>query len=194
MVNQLNGKTLGIVGTGAIGMQLARLGKGIGMHVQAWTLHPTSGKAETAGFTYVSLEQLLKTSDVVSLHLRLTKETDRLIDAGKLALMKSTAILVNTARGGLVDEAALVESLGANRIAGAGLDVYEKEPIDASNQLLRLENAVLTPHSAGQTREALDRGLNMAVDNVAAYLRGVPENVVNPSALSASLARRGSLG
>jgi len=186
LVNQLNGKTLGIVGTGAIGVQMARLGKGIGMKVQAWTLHPSSERAESVGFRYVSLEELLKTSDVVSLHLRLSKDTERLIDASKLALMKPTAILVNTARGGLVDQEAIIEALTSNRIAGAGLDVYEREPLDPSCPLLNLENVVLTPHSAGQTREALDRGLNMAVDNVAAYLRGAPENVVNPAALPRS--------
>lgn len=186
LVKQLCGKTLGIIGTGAIGLQMARLGKGIGMRVQAWTLHPSPEKAESLGFDYVSLEQLLATSDVVSLHLRLSKDTERFLDAGRLASMKPTAVLVNTARGGLVDEGALIEALRTGRIAGAGLDVYEKEPLDPSSPLLRLENVVLTPHSAGQTREALDKGLNMAVDNVAAFLRGTPKNVVNPAALSRS--------
>jgi D-3-phosphoglycerate dehydrogenase len=187
LVTQLSGKTLGIIGTGAIGMQMARLGRGIGMKVQAWTLHPSNEKAETGGFTYVPLEELLRTSDVVSLHLRISEETRRLLDKDRLALMKPTAILINTARGGLVDQDALTEMLKTNRIAGAGLDVYEVEPLDPSSQLLKLENVVLTPHSAGQTREALDRGLNMAVDNIASFLRGSPRNVVNPEALQKAL-------
>ncbi|MEM2905179.1 MAG: NAD(P)-dependent oxidoreductase, partial [Candidatus Bathyarchaeia archaeon] len=125
LVQQLYGKTLGVIGTGSIGLQVARLGKGIGMRVQAWSLHPSSDKADRAGFSYVSLEELLRTSDVVSLHLRLSRDTEHFLDAARLALMKPTAIFINTARGGLVDEEALIEMLRANRIAGAGLDVYE---------------------------------------------------------------------
>jgi len=190
LVTQLNGKTLGTIGTGAIGLQMARLGKGIGMKVQAWTLHPSKEKADSEGFTYVKLEELLKTSDVVSLHLRISEETRGLLNKDKLALMKPTAILVNTARGGLIDQEALTEMLRTNRIAGAGLDVYEREPLDPSSPLLKLENVVLTPHSAGQTREALDKGLNMAVDNIAAFLRGSPTSAINPEALQKALEKR----
>jgi len=180
LVSQLHGKTLGVIGTGAIGGQVAKLGMGIGMKVVAWTFHPNEEWARNCGVEYVSIDRLLRESDVVSIHLRLTEETRELIDREKLSMMKPTAILVNTARGSIIDMKALVEALKAGRLWGAGLDVFEKEPLSPDDPLLKLENVVLTPHSAGQTAEVLDKGLNIAVDNVISWINGSPANVVNP--------------
>jgi len=178
-VTQLYGKTLGVVGTGAIGSHLAKLGKGIGMKVIAWTFHPSPEKEKALGIKYVPLDYLLKESDVVSIHLRLTEDTRGLIGKREFSLMKKTAILINTARAGIVDKEALIEALKNGRIAGAGLDVFHEEPIDPSDPILKLDNVVLTPHSAGQTREALEKGLSMVVENVRNYLLGKPTNLVN---------------
>jgi D-3-phosphoglycerate dehydrogenase len=173
-MTQLHGKTLGIIGLGAIGRKFARLGEAIGMRVIAWTMHPDP----SLGFKLVERDELLRTSDVVSLHLRLSDQTRGFLGAAELAMMKPTAILVNTARGAIVDEAALVASLQSGRIAGAALDVFTTEPIPAGHPLLRLDNVVLTPHTAGVTAEALEAGLQMALDNVANFLSGRPTNVV----------------
>lgn len=171
---ELRGKTLGIVGLGAIGRRFGELGRGIGMRVIAWTLHPNPA----LGFELVDLDELLRSSDVVSLHLRLSDQTKGMIGAREFGLMKENAILVNTARGAIVDEAALVDALTTNRIRGAGLDVFTSEPLPAGHPLTRLTNVVLTPHCAGITPEALEAGLQMAVDNVRSFLAGAPANVV----------------
>jgi phosphoglycerate dehydrogenase-like enzyme len=170
----LHGKTLGIIGLGAIGRKFARLGSGIGMRVIAWTMHPNPA----LGIELVSLDTLLKTADVVSIHLRLSPETSGFIGARELRMMKTSAILINTARGAIVDEGALVEALSARRIAGAGLDVFETEPLPQGHPLTRLSNVVLTPHSAGVSPEVLEAGLQLAVENVWNYLKGKPTNVV----------------
>lgn len=181
---QLHGKTLGVIGLGAIGRKVAAIGQAIGMRVLTWTRNPKPG----LGFEHVPLERLYRESDVISLHLRLSPETDGMIAAREFALMKPTAIFVNTARGPIVDEAALVEALESHRIAGAGLDVFETEPLPAGHPLTRLANVVLTPHSAGVTAEALEAGLRMAIDNVRNFLAGRPTNVVvcRPSLRSAN--------
>jgi D-3-phosphoglycerate dehydrogenase len=179
LVTQLCGKTLGIIGTGLIGSHLATLAKGIGMNVVAWTLHPSDEKAETIGFRYICLEQLLRESDVVSIHLRLSDQTKGLIGRREIPLMKASACLINTARGAIVDKEALIEALEEGKIAGAGLDVFHEEPIDPDDPILKLNNVVLTPHSAGQTPEVLDKGVGMAVENVANFLSGKLTNVVN---------------
>lgn len=177
-VMQLQGKTLGIVGLGAVGRYFAALGAGIGMRVLAWTLHPNLHSNLAAVLPLVPLEELLRTSDVVSVHLRLSPESKGLIGARELGLMKPTALLINTARGPIVDEAALLDALISHRIAGAGLDVFDTEPLPPGHPLTKLENVVLTPHSAGITPEALEAGLQMAVENVWSFLAGTPANVV----------------
>ena len=174
MAVELHGKTLGILGLGAVGRRFARLGQGIGMRVLAWTMHPNPA----LGFEVVEKDSLLRESDAVSLHLRLSPETRGSFGAREFGLMKPTAIFINTARGPIVDEAALIEALRSNRIAGAGLDVYETEPLPEGHTLTRLDNVVLTPHSAGVTPEALEAGLQLAVDNVWSFLEGRPVNVV----------------
>jgi D-3-phosphoglycerate dehydrogenase len=173
MLTQVCGKTLGILGTGVIGLRMAQLGKGIGMHVIAWTLHPDPAKARAIGFRYVpTMAEVLRAADVVSLHLRYSPETEGIIGATELAMMKPTALFINTARGQLVDQQALYEALRDHRIAGAGLDVFAREPIDPQDPLLTLANVVLSPHTAGTTPEALMNGLNRCAANVAEFLEG----------------------
>ncbi|HWC00018.1 MAG TPA: hydroxyacid dehydrogenase [Bryobacteraceae bacterium] len=173
-VTQLHGKTLGIIGLGAIGRQFATIARGIGMRVIAWTMHPNLA----LGFPLVELDELLRQSHVVSLHLRLSGETKGFLGARDFAVMKPSAILINTARGPIVDEAALIDALRGGKIAGAGLDVYEVEPLPRENPLVNLPNVVLTPHSAGVTPEVLEAGLQMSIDNVRDYLAGTPRHVV----------------
>jgi D-3-phosphoglycerate dehydrogenase len=175
MVGALYGKTLGILGTGAIGARMAQLGRGIGMNVIAWSFHPNEALATEIPLRYVSKEELLQTADVVSVHVRLTPATEKMIGRAELALMKPTALLLNSARGACVDEAALAEALREGRIAGAGLDVFSVEPATPDNPLLTAPNTVFTPHSAGVTPEALLAGLQLAADNVADFLAGKPE-------------------
>ena len=159
---ELYGKTCGIVGYGAIGREFARLARGIGMNVQIWTMHPAS----YPGVEFVPLEELYRTSDVVSLHLRLSPETQNFVGAAQFALMKAGAILINTARGAIVDETAMTEALTTGRLRGAGLDVFATEPLPAAHPLTALPNVVLTPHCAGITPEAVEAGLRMAVENI----------------------------
>ncbi len=173
-VAQMCGKTLGIIGLGAIGRRFAELGAGIGMRVIAWTMHPNPA----LGFELVELDELLRTADVVSVHLRLSDQTRGFLGPRELGLMKPTAMLINTARGPIVDEAALREALASRRIAGAGLDVFDAEPLPPGHPLTQLDNVVLTPHSAGVTPEALEAGLQLSVDNVWNFLAGRPTHVV----------------
>jgi len=175
----LRGKTLGVVGTGNIGAALAGLGRAIGMRIVAWTFHPTPEREAALGVPLVPLEELLRTADVVSLHLKLTPESTGLIGVRELGLMKPGAILVNTGRGAVVDQRALVEALRSGRLGGAGLDVYEKEPLPADHPILACEQVVLTPHNADQTPEGTDLLSAGVVDNVIAFLEGCPQNVVN---------------
>jgi phosphoglycerate dehydrogenase-like enzyme len=173
-MTQLHGKTLGIVGLGAIGRKFARLGQGIGMRVIAWTMHPDP----SLGFALVDLDDLLQLSDVVSLHLRLSDQTRGFLGAREIALMKPSAILINTARGPIVDEASMIDALRTNRLAGAGLDVFDTEPLPVGHAIAALPNVVLSPHAAGITVEALEAGLQMALDNVSNFVAGRPTNVV----------------
>ncbi len=171
---ELRGKVCGVVGLGAVGQQFARLSAGIGMRVITWTMHP---KPEWAG-TLVELDELYRQSDVVSLHLRLSPETRGFVGVRELAAMKPSAILINTARGAIVDEDAMYEALTGGRLAGAGLDVFDAEPLPAGHRLAALDNVVLTPHCAGITPEAMQAGLSMAVWNIQEFLAGRPAHVV----------------
>jgi len=174
----LRGKTLGVVGTGAIGSAMARLGAAIGMDVVAWTFAPTAARSAALGLRYVPLDELLRTADVVSLHVRLTPESRGLLGPRELALMKPGAILVNTARGPVVDTEALVAALHAGRLGGAALDVFDTEPLPPGHPLLGCQQVVLTPHNADQTPEGMDLLNAGVVDNVIAFLEGRPQNVV----------------
>ncbi len=178
---ELDGKTLGIFGLGAIGQRVARQALGFGMRVLAHD--PMLRQAPVAGVEMVSRAQLLAESDIVTLHMRLDATTCATIDAQALAAMKSTAILVNTARGELVDEPALLAALQSGRISGAALDTFAEEPLPAGSVLRTLPNVILSPHVAGQTREALIRVGIAAADAIVEELAGRrPANVWNPEA------------
>jgi D-3-phosphoglycerate dehydrogenase len=174
----LRGKTLGILGTGSIGAALARIGLAVGMKVQAWTFHPTIERAAALGVPFVPFEELLRTSDVVSIHVKLTDRTRGLIGAREIGLMKPGTLLVNTARGEVVDTAALVAALHSGHLGGAGIDVFDVEPLPPDYPLLACEQVVLTPHNADQTPEGMDLLNAGVVDNVIAFLEGKPQNRV----------------
>jgi phosphoglycerate dehydrogenase-like enzyme len=168
----LHGKTLGIVGLGGVGRHVARIAGAFGMEVLAWSPRLTAAKASESRATRRELDDLLRESDVVSIHASLTPESRGLIDARRLALMKPTAYLVNTARGAIVDEAALVEALGTHRIAGAGLDVFDREPLPAGHPLTTLSNVVLTAHLGWPTDDGYQRFADAAAEVLFAYLDG----------------------
>lgn len=180
---ELRGKTLGLVGLGLIAQEMASMGRALGMKVIAWSRTRDEERARRAGVTLVELPELLSSADFVSLHLRASPETRGIIGESQLALMKPTAILVNTARGALIDEKALAEALEARRIAGAALDVFVQEPLPSDSPLRQLDNVVLSPHAGGVTLEASARLREMAVDNLIAFFEGKPVRVVNPAVL-----------
>lgn len=170
---ELWGKTLGIVGLGRVGKSSALLGKAFGMRVLANDIDWDITFANQYGISYVPLDVLLRESDFVSLHVPLTPFTHELINEETLALMKPGAILINTARGPVVKESALVDALASGRIAGAGLDVFRVEP-HPDNPYVEFDNVILTPHIGGSTREAFDRSLYLAMTNVCNVLNGMP--------------------
>jgi glycerate dehydrogenase len=174
---ELAGRTMGIVGFGRIGRATADVARAFGMNVLAYDPMP---QTNTQDVRFVDVDDLFRQSDVVSLHCPLTPATNKLVNAERLALMKPSAYLINTGRGPLVDEVALAEALNAGRLAGAGLDVLSVEPPPADNPLLTARNCCLTPHIAWATVAARQRLLDIAVDNVRAFLAGQPQNVVNP--------------
>jgi len=174
----LQGKVLGIVGTGSIGSEMARLGRAIGMDVIAWTYNPSPDRADKLGVRFVELDELLKMADVVSLHVKLTDESRGMIDAEALSKMKKGVILLNGARGAVVDTPALVDALDSGHLGGVGIDVYDEEPVPADYPLLSCEQVVLTPHCADMTPEGVDLLNSGAVKNVIAYLKGEPINRV----------------
>ena len=176
--SQLYGKTLGVIGTGSVGQRMVQLGKSIGMKVIAWTLNPTPERATQYGVEFITLDELMRQSDVVSIHVLGLPQTNNLIGKHELRLMKPTAILINTARGSIVNEQALVEALQNGVIAGAGLDVFADEPLPLDHPLRSIENVVLSPHTASMVPEATLAGLAMAIDNVINFLQGHATNVV----------------
>src|SRR5262249_20701463 len=150
-----------------------KLGKGIGMRVIAWTFHPEGDTAE-----WVSLDEVFRQSDVLSVHVRQSSDTLGLVRREHFELMKPGAIFINTARGAIVKETDLVDVLRTGRIAGAGLDVFDNEPLPPGSPFYSLPNVVLTPHAAGITPETTEAGLALAIDNVFSFLAGEPMNVV----------------
>ena len=171
----LQGKTLGIIGTGNIGREVARVAGALGMRCLAWTFNPSPERAREIGVEFVELDELLKESDVVSLHMRLSPDSEGMIGARELAMMKSGALLINGGRGELVDEAALVGALRSGHLAGAGLDVFAEEPLPPDHPILSCDQVVLTPHIADQTPEGVELLNEGAVTNVIAFLEGRPE-------------------
>jgi phosphoglycerate dehydrogenase-like enzyme len=179
----LGGKTLGIVGMGRIGSQVAEIAsRGFGMRVLGWSRSMTPERAAKVGAEAASLDDLLRTSDVVSVHLALNNGTRGLLSAEKLALLRPSAYLVNTARGPLLDEPALTRMLAEGKLAGAALDVYWEEPLPANSPLLELDNVVLTPHIGWPADSGLLAYAEGAAEVVSAYLDGNPINIANPEA------------
>jgi len=181
----LEGRTLGLVGLGRIGQYMARYGHALGMKVLAWSQNLTDEKAKEGGAIRVSKEQLFSDSDAVSVHLVLGPRSRGLIGADDFARMKKGAIFINTSRGPIADEAALVAALREGRIVAA-LDVYDREPLPADNPFRGLSNTVLTPHVGFTTVEGLNVFYQHAIENILAFLDGHPKNVANPDALKAS--------
>lgn len=195
----LMGKTLGVVGTGRIGVHTARIGKGFGMSVLGYDPYPDEKKANECGFRYVDLDSLLKEADVISLHVPETPETHHLMNTERFSLMKPSALLINTSRGGVIDTEALVQALREGKIGGAGLDVLEEEgvikdeadfllhghpeghnlkTIIAGHVLIDMPNVIITPHNAFNTKEALERILLTTATNVGAFVTGNAQNTV----------------
>jgi phosphoglycerate dehydrogenase-like enzyme len=172
LLMQLEGKTLGVIGFGAIGRRVASLASAFGMRVLVSPRRADGGRAAQAGMEGVAVETLLRDSDIVTLHLRLGADTVGFLDGERLALMRPTAFLINTARAALIDRDALIDVLVNGKIAGAGLDVFHREPMAADDPLLTLPNVVLTPHDAGMTSEVIARGLRRAVENIEHFLSG----------------------
>ena len=175
----LHGKTLGVIGTGGIGSQVARLGNAFGMHVIAWTAHPSLQRAEALGVSYVELDELLQHSDVIIICIPLTSTTQHLIGQREFGIVKPGVILVNVSRGKIVDQEALVSALNTGEVGGAGLDVFEEEPVSADSLLLECKNLVLTPHVGGTTPEAIALTDSGVVENIIAFLEGRPQNLVH---------------
>jgi phosphoglycerate dehydrogenase-like enzyme len=181
-LTQLAGKTLGIVGTGAVGIRLARIAEGIGMRILMSSLSESSEATstdESSNRTEVSFSELLASADAISVHARLTPQTRSMFGPAEFSRMKPTALFVNTARGQLVNSRALAEALANETIAGAALDVFDNEPLDRLSVLTRLPNVILTPHIASNTNEALTVSLNMVVDNVVDFLHDRVRHRVN---------------
>ena len=173
---EVNGKTLGVVGAGHIGMEVIKVAKALGMNV---LVHTRTPKADGDGIRYVSLDELLEHSDYITLHCPLNEQTKHMINKDTIAKMKSSAVIINTGRGALINEADLCEALAAKRIAGAGLDVQEVEPPAEDSPLYTLDNVIITPHMGWKGLETRQRLVGIIRDNVQAFFKGEPINVVS---------------
>ena len=176
---ELNGKTLGIIGLGKLGSRVATIGKAFGMEVLAWSQNLTEEKSRAGGAALVSKEELFRRSDFITVHVQLSERTRNLVGAAELALMKPTSFLINTSRGPIVDKQALLSVLRAKRIAGAGIDVYDVEPLPIDDPLRTLENAVLTPHLGYVTAENYRRFYGQMVEDIRAWLDGKPVRLIS---------------
>jgi len=191
---ELRGRTLGLLGLGAIGREVAGMARGFGMRVVGWSFRHDPDRAREVGVELLERDEVIRQADALSLHLRLTPETEHIIGERELGMMKRGALLVNTARAALVDEAALIDAVRRGQLAAVGLDVFAPEPLPADSPLRDLENAVLTPHLAWVTEAASARLRRVPVDNILAYLDGQPRNVVNATALNHPRPRSASGG
>jgi phosphoglycerate dehydrogenase-like enzyme len=176
--NDLHGKTLGVIGLGRLGSQVATVGKAFGMNVIAWSQNLDAEQADKVGVSQVEKDELIAESDIITIHLRLSARTQGVIGARELTLMKPTAYLVNTSRGPIIDEAALIEALQNHEIAGAGLDVHDIEPMPAGHKLLQLENTVITPHLGFVTEETYRVFYGEMLEDIIAYLNGAPIRIL----------------
>jgi phosphoglycerate dehydrogenase-like enzyme len=175
---ELSGLTLGVIGLGRLGSQVARIGQAFGMNVLAWSQNLDHDRVRGLGVMAVGKDELLRRSDIVTIHVRLSERTRGLIGAAELALMKRGALLINTSRGPIVDEGALLAALRDGTIAGAALDVYDTEPLPADHPLRTAPNTVLTPHIGYVTSASYARFYADAVEDIAAFLRGEPVRVI----------------
>ena len=173
---EVNGKTLGVVGAGHIGMEVIKVAKALGMNI---LVHTRTPKADGDGIRYVSLDELLENSDYITLHCPLNEQTKYMINKEAISKMKPSAVIVNTGRGPLINEADLCEALAAKRIAGAGLDVQEVEPPAEDSPLYTLDNVIITPHMGWKGLETRQRLVGIIRDNVQAFFKGEPINVVS---------------
>ena len=173
---EVNGKTLGVVGAGHIGMEVIKVAKALGMNI---LVHTRTPKADGDGIRYVSLDELLEHSDYITLHCPLNEQTKHMINKDTIAKMKSSAVIINTGRGALINESDLCEALVAKRIGGAGLDVQEVEPPVEDSPLYTLDNVIITPHMGWKGLETRQRLVGIIRDNVQAFLKGEPINVVS---------------
>lgn len=173
---EVNGKTLGVVGAGHIGMEVIKVAKALGMNI---LIHTRTPKADGDGIRYVSLDELLANSDYITLHCPLNDQTKHMINKDAIAKMKPNAVIVNTGRGPLINEADLCDALAAKRIAGAGLDVQEVEPPAEDSPLYTLDNVIITPHMGWKGLETRQRLVGIIRDNVQAFFKGEPINVVS---------------
>ena len=173
---EVNGKTLGVVGAGHIGMEVIKVAKALGMNI---LVHTRTPKADGDGIRYVSLDELLENSDYISLHCPLNDQTKHLINKETISKMKPNAVIVNTGRGPLINERDLCEALAAKRIVGAGLDVQEVEPPAEDSPLYTLDNVIITPHMGWKGLETRQRLVGIIRDNIQAFLKGEPINVVS---------------
>jgi phosphoglycerate dehydrogenase-like enzyme len=181
---ELGGKTLGIIGVGGISSELVPIARGFGMSVISWSRNNDAARAAAIGARAVAFDELLANADVISLHVRLNDSTRNMIGPAQFARMKRGVMVINTARGGLIDEAALVHALNSGQVGGAGLDVFSHEPLPPGHPFIAMDNIVMTPVSAWSTVDASARMINQSIDNVVKFLSGTPVNVVNPMALS----------
>jgi D-3-phosphoglycerate dehydrogenase len=169
---ELEGKTLGLIGFGEVGRRVAKRAKSFEMKVQVFDPYITAEALIKDECTKIELEPLLRTSDFISIHAKLTPETIHMLNKERLAMMKSSAVIINAARGEIIDEKALYEALKEKRLAGAALDVFEEDPIKSDNPLLKLDNVTLTPHTAGRSPEVEKRGYQQVAEATAKYLQG----------------------
>ena len=173
----LKGKTIGIIGMGNTGTEMAKFATAFGMNVISWTFNPEKNRNLPVDVTFLEFDELLATSDVISLHTALSNETRYLIGKRELSLMKPEAILINGSRGGVIDTDALVDALTHQKLYGAGLDVFETEPLQAAHPLMRFNNVVLTPHAADATPEGLDYLNRDSVDHIINFIEGNPKGL-----------------
>jgi phosphoglycerate dehydrogenase-like enzyme len=176
----LEHKVLGVLGLGRLGTKVAKVGVAFDMSVIAWSQNLTAERAAQCGATLVAKDELFSRSDILTIHVQLSARTRGLVGAHELSLMKPTAYLINTARGPIVDEAALVQALQARTIAGAGLDVFDQEPLPPDHPFKRLDNTLLMPHAGYVTKEQYQVRYRETVEDIGAYLGGAPLRVLNP--------------
>lgn len=175
---ELSGKTMGVIGFGSIGIRVSEIAQAFGMKVLVWS-RTKKPEYENERLIFVPLDELYRKADVISVHVPLTKETENLIDKEAINKMKDGVILINTARGGIINEKDLADALNSGKVYAAGVDVVTKEPIEADNPLLKAKNLFITPHIGWAPKEARTRCMEIVVQNVKAFIEGKPQNVVN---------------